>query len=118
MFPFGDNNLHFRVTVDKEVRVAALGLVLAACTRNPEAFPEVGRRPLTVDMTFRGLSEGVAGLREAEALVAPLKPLAESVTTDPNIFLDLPTVGREVQTRPLGVVIVRAESKPADVADE
>jgi hypothetical protein len=61
--------------------------------------------PLTVHLHIRGQSLGEAGTRQAEALVAPVKPLTESFT-----LCDGPLhVGhsREVQTQPLGVLLVR-----------
>jgi hypothetical protein len=50
---------------------ATLGLVLSTCVGHPEALPAAPQTTFTTDLTVEGLSYGVAGLREAEDLIAP-----------------------------------------------
>jgi hypothetical protein len=73
---------HILLEVDEGIGEAALvlGLILAACRETPDASLQSPRNPLTIHLFLYYASSGLAGVREAEDLVAPLRSLAESVT--------------------------------------
>jgi hypothetical protein len=106
MKTFGKHNLRLVVWVAREGAVAALGILRAMCQR-PRALRACREKPLTTVCVVSGLSRGVAGLREAEDLFAPLSSLAESIAISWGFngsgAGNLPI---EVQSRPLGVLIV------------
>jgi hypothetical protein len=105
MYKFGRNNVRLMVEVDKEATVAALGVLLAVCMENPAEISAPSRSPLTIDLVIRGLQHGAVGVREVEVLLAPVRPLAESMTLYRH--LDQIGRGRRRQTHPLGVLLVR-----------
>jgi hypothetical protein len=83
----------------------ALGLVLYSFRAMPEAFPASPQSPLTVNVSVSPWSYGGRGVSEAEDLLAPLRPLADSVTVNrcsSNVVPD--SGGRKGQKFPLGVL--------------
>jgi hypothetical protein len=112
----GEGNAHLNISVHQSTRcslsnedlAAALGILLAFRTEVPEALVQGGRNPLPTTMRLWGWLEGLQGTREVQDLVAPLRCLARSIIIDHNIKMGPPTVGREVQSRPLGILDVRA----------
>jgi hypothetical protein len=108
VFRFGRSNVAVRFLVRRKFAGPAVALLLAVSTEVSEALPAFCRSPLTVDL----FPAGAAIVEEAEELIAPLRPLAESITIYPRIGDvknddALRLVHRKVQTRPLGVVKVR-----------
>jgi hypothetical protein len=105
MQTLGKHNLRLCIWVWKKAVVAALGVLRAMCEESPRALRGCREKPLTTVFKLYGLPPGVEGVREAEDLFAPLRPLAEAIAI--GWGSEPPDAPREVQTRPLGVVIVR-----------
>jgi hypothetical protein len=118
VYRFGRNNVYLRLLLRKEGATAVMGLLLAISTEISEALPVYCRSPLTVEIFLWGFPPGAAVVREAEAMVAPLRHLAESIKVYPAV-MGVASSGtlrlerRKEQTRPLGVVKVSAASSAA-----
>jgi hypothetical protein len=98
--------------VQKNRISATLGLLLASCLGQPEALPAAPQSGFTAALSLEGLSLGVAGLREAEDLIAPLRCLAEPVVIR-NYVKGAHVVSHgKMQSRPLGALVVTVYPKP------
>ncbi len=80
MFKSDEANMDLEIVMGIPQAAYVLAFILAACRESPEASPPSCEFPLMVHLLITGGSKGRAGLREAEDLVAPLRPLSESVT--------------------------------------
>jgi hypothetical protein len=107
MYNLGRSNVRLTVEVDKGAAGPGLGVLLAVCAENPEGLSASVPSPLTIDLVIRGLLRGEAGVKEVEALLATVRPLAESVTLYQHIDEVRLGRGSKVQTHPLGDLIVR-----------
>jgi hypothetical protein len=103
----GCTNVRLDVAIGEEGRLAALGLLLAVCLDMPKEIAASARSPLTINLDLIGLRNYAARMREAQDMVAALRPLADSVTItchpDPRPVL----VARKSHAGPLGVLNVR-----------
>jgi hypothetical protein len=80
-----DARVSLRVTADKAVAPAAVGLLLATCAgykhmpEDSEVVPARWDTPATVALVLWDFPLGARGKKEAECLIAPVRHLAESV---------------------------------------
>ncbi len=119
LYRFGGNGIHLEanlhwdgffahmIPVQKNRIWASLGLVVATCVGQPEALPASPQTAFTTDLMVEGLSDGMAGLREAEELIGPLRPLADSVVIDRHVNFAAVVNNRRLQSRPFGALVVR-----------
>jgi hypothetical protein len=79
--------LYWSVEIGKEGAAAAMGLLLATCTDNPQTLTPCFERPGTMKVRIRGLSRGSASLRkrEAEEVIGPFGLLPELLTVHPPL---------------------------------
>jgi hypothetical protein len=106
MHKIGDTNLRLEIDGEIEEATLAVAVLLAFCLVVPQDMLESPPSPLTVILTLRGGSSGATAFREAMDLLAPLRPLTESVALYGSYDSDPVVVERQVQTRPLGVLNV------------
>ncbi len=82
------NDLQLKVVIGKDATASHLhpcmGLLVAICTRIPEAMRAGLQRPITVSIILPGRARGVEGQREVEELLGPLKSVAEYFLIRPH----------------------------------
>ncbi len=99
-------DLGLTVVVNHAAAAAAVGVLLAICTGDPKAMPSCWRNPLnTVTLSTCGVAKG-----EAEDLIGPLRPLAESFACSSPADASFVTPSEGIQigaSHPLGHLRLR-----------
>ncbi len=99
-------SLDWSVGIGKEAAAAAVGLLLAICTENPEMLTPCFNRPGTMRISICGLSSGPLSLmkREAQEVIGPFGLLAELLTIHPPSHTAVhPPLGEKMQAGSKGV---------------
>jgi hypothetical protein len=119
MYRVGRNGIYLKVYLERNRLLphmssvqnkrtwATLGLVVATCMGHAGALPAAPQSAFTTDLTFHGLSDGMAGVREAQDMIASLRPQADSVMIDHYVKIAPFVSNRRMQSRPFGALVVR-----------
>jgi hypothetical protein len=91
------------VRIGKEAPAAAMGLLLAICTENPETLSPCFQRPVTAHLAILD-SYRPPSAREVEEVIGPLGPLPELFTIYPLPQPTLTPSGRKAHAWPRGVL--------------